>query len=895
MGRYPVSRRLFAGLVVLTVGLVLSSSPSVMAGVTGKVSGLVTDAASGKPLVGATVRVAGTEMAAVTDEDGEYFIIGVPGGKYDIVVTHVGFEKLVKKDVRVLLDLTTPVDFTVQQVTIELKDQMVVYATAPPVQKDLTSSKVIFTSDRLRNLPNVQTVQAVLGVYPGVVSDRNNTMHVRGGRGGQVAYYYNGFSVQDPFIANAGIRIIPTALEELSLTSGGFTAEYGEAISGVVSAVTPDGGPNYHGRIKAFEGLTHSYDITTGQWQSLDRNTNRSLSMNLSGPLPFADPMKYNFFAAGEYLRDNSSLPHNYYVSYAGVGRLAMQPMPRLKLLVNGAYQSVFGDRYAHRDVNGRSYDFNLSGLPSFKNKAYLVGVSANYAVNGISILSLSLNRFKTYSKQAPKRYFDLYWRDWPGYSEDSAGNYNGTIDDNNYMNNRDWTDAAEATGFAGGSDYDPSFRWRSAAYNSIAASWLSQLNKSNEVKVGFSYRRYAVDWDFKQFYNASPYGEKYSSNPIYASWFAQDKLEYRDIIVNLGLRYDYRNADIEYNTTPGGLTPTYKEADAKSELSPRLGVSFPVSESSVIRFNYGVYFQAPQYTTMYTNLRGDISSGLPLLGNPDLRSEQTKAYELGVTNMVREDLRLSVTAYYKDMKDLVTTRSEFKVAGAPVTQYKNGDYGTAKGFDVILERLPKSGIFSGSISYSYLIAMGNGSYALEPYYTYLGNAVDSLPPMKEYPLDFDQRHTLTAVADFRVPKDWKGSLFGMSVPGAWGVSLVGYVGSGLPYTKTDNVGNRMGERNEGRLPTQSRVDMRFNKDFAFGLKQQALTFFIEIDNLFNTHNILNVYTNTGLPDNDNNRVGTSGLVTRADEIERLDRLYDHDPQNYSLPRTVRTGLEYSF
>jgi len=895
MGNYPVNRRLVTRLSVLAVGLVLTLSMSLMAGVTGKVSGVVTDATNGKPLVGATVRVAGTDMAAVTDEDGEYFIIGVPGGKYDVVVTHVGFEKFTKKDVRVLLDLTTPVDFLVQQVTIELKDQMVVYATAPPVQKDLTASKVIFTSDRLRNLPNVQTVQAVLGVYPGVVNDRNNAMHVRGGRGGQVAYYYNGFSVQDPFLSNTGIRIIPTALEELSLTSGGFTAEYGEALSGVVSAVTPEGGPDYHGRIRTFEGLTNSYDVTTGQWQSLDRNGNRSLSANLSGPLPFADPTKYNFFAAGEYLRDNGSLPHNYYISYAGVGKLSMQPMPKLKILVNGAYQDVRGDQYTHRDVNNVSYDYNLGGLPSFKNSAYLAGVSANYAANDISILSVSVNRFRTNSKQAPKRYFDLYWRDWPGYSEDSAGNYNGTIDDNNYLNHRDFTNAYQATGFTTGSDYQPTYRWRSAAYNSVSASWLSQMNKANEVKVGFSYRRYAIDWDTKQFYNPNPYGEKYSSNPIYASGFVQDKLEYRDIIVNLGLRYDYRNADIEYNTTPGGLSPTFKKADGKSELAPRLGISFPVTENSAVRFNYGVYFQAPDYTAMYMNLQGDISTGLPLLGNPDLKSEQTKSYELGVTSMVQKDLRFSITAYYKDMKDLITTRSDFQEAGNPVTQYRNGDYGTAKGFDVMLERLPKSGIFSGSISYSYLIAMGNGSYAREPYYTFLQNAADSLPPLKEYALDFDQRHSVTAVADFRVPSTWKGNLFGLSIPGAWGVSLVGYVGSGLPYTKTDSLGNRLGERNEGRLPTQSRIDMRFNKDFAIGMKQQAVTFFVEVDNLFNSRNILNVYTNTGLPDNDNRRTGTSGLTTSANEIARLDRLYDHDPQNYSLPRTIRTGLEYSF
>jgi hypothetical protein len=228
------------------------------------------------------------------------------------------------------------------------------------------------------------------------------------------------------------------------------------------------------------------------------------------------------------------------------------------------------------------------------------------------------------------------------------------------------------------------------------------------------------------------------------------------------------------------------------------------------------------------------------------------------------------------------------------VTKFDNDDYGSVKGFDVALEKLPMGGYFSASVSYSYMIAMGNGSSAMDPYYSYLTSTEDTLAPISEYRLDFDQRHTLTTVLSFRVPSTWQGKVFGLAVPGNWGITMVGYYGSGLPYTKTDSLGNRFGERNEGSLPANYSVDMRFNKDFFIGAKKNLLSFFIEVDNLFNKENVLNVYAHTGQPDDDNNRY-TGGLATNQQELSRLDRLYDHDPQNYGPPRTVRTGLEFGF
>ncbi len=878
-------------LSVLFISILASSA---LGGVTGKISGVVTDSTTNEPVVGAQVRVVGTDIGTVTDIDGEYFMINLNGGKYDLAVNSMGYEPILKTGVRVLVDLTTPVDFTLDPSPIELNREVVVKAENPVIQHDLTGSKVIFTSDRLKTLPNIISVQSVLTNYPGVVIDRNEDLHVRGGRSGQVSYYFDGFNIQDPFVARSGMRIMPSTLEELSLTSGGYTAEYGEALSGVVSAVSREGSSTYHGGLKMYEGMTQEFDVTTGDYGGLTRIGNRSMVFDLSGPMPGFDPRRFTFFTAGEYLHDPSFLPHNGIVSYTGIAKVSIQPTNRMKLKTNVSYYDADGEVYDHRDVNGRSYDFNLDGLPIFEKKSYLVGIGGDYAFSERFVLKASVNRFSTETKSAPEDYFDLYWTDWPGYFEDEGGNYDGTIHEDNYGNDRDYSDPAQIVGFTVGDDFDPSYRYRKSEYNGLSLSFINQFNKWNQLKAGVEYKQYDIAWDFKQFFNPNPYGEMYTSKPTYTSFFLQNKLEYDYFIINFGLRYDYNNTDATYNATPQDTVVSWEKAESKYRLSPRLGVSFPIAEHSVMHFNYGLYYQSPRFTYLYTNLQGDISSGFPLLGNPNLEPEQTTAYELGLNHLVGDDLRISSIAYYKDIEDLVTTRSSFEVAGNAVTHFDNDDYGTVTGFDVALEKLPTGSYFSGSVSYGYMVARGNGSTALEPYYTYLTSTTDTLAPVTEYPLDFDQRHTVTGVLNYRVPADWQANFFGLQLPGDWGLSAVGYYGSGLPYTPTDQNGNRRGERNEGRLPASYTVDLRFNKQFAVPARSMMLSLFVEVDNLFNRRNVINVYSRTGLPDNDGwNTQG--GLALDQQEVDRFDQLYDNDPQNFSPPRTIRTGFELTF
>lgn len=878
---------------MLAFGLLLAAN-SVFGGVTGKISGVVEDSETFEPVVGATVRIVGLNLATQTDIDGEYFIINVPSGKYDIAISSVGYETIVKKDVRVLVDLTTPVDFELKQGTVNLDIDFVVHAEEPVIQKDITSSRIIFTADRLEGLPNNVTVKNVLTNYPGVIIGKDEMLHVRGGRSGQLAYYLDGFLVQDPFVRTSGMHIIPTSLEELTLTSSGYTAEYGEALSGVISAVSKDGGDKYNGSVRVYQGFTHKYDVNTADWSKLSQVDNYSGAFQFAGPVPFWKQGSNTFSMAGEYIKDPGSLPHNVSELYAGTFKLSLQPISKLRLISNFSYYTEDGESYDHRDPNNRSYDFNLDGLPVYKKESYLVGVSGNYHMNDNTILSARLNRYYTTTKSAPEDLFDLYWNQWPGYSEDSNGVYNGTIHEDNYLNNPDYTDPLNVTGFTTGGDYNPSYQKRTSEYNALQLSMVNQFNKSNQIKAGVEYRFYDIFWDKKQFFNEQPYGEKYNSKPKYFSTFLQDKMEYDKFIINAGLRYEYRKDDIMYNSTPLGQTAVYQEAESFSRFSPRFGISFPIDERTMIRMNYGVYYQVPQFNYMYTNLDGNIESGLPLLGNPNLKPERSTAYEIGMDHLLSDNLRLNVTAYYKDIDDLVTTASTYRFGkGSIITAFQNGDYGSVRGLDFAVEKLKNKDLYSASVSYSYMSSKGNGSFALEPYYSFATSQTDTIAPVTAYPLDFDQRHTVTGVFNLSVPSNFRGKMFGLNVPTNWSLSVVGRYGSGLPYTRTDVNGDQLGDRNEVRLPATYSVDMKFNKTFPMA-NNKMLRFFVEVDNLFNRKNILNVYSLTGRPDYDNSTPVATLSLSQSD-INYYDNLYDNDPQNYSSPRTVRTGLEFHF
>ena len=532
----------YAGPLALAAILLMWCGP-VWSGTSGKVAGTITDAATGEPLQGATIKVVGTQIATEADADGEFYIINLPVGTHTVSVSRVGYETVILEDIRVLMDLTTPLEMALKKAPIDLNKTVTVTAQRPLIQRDKTSSGTIVTRDEISYLASSRNVMGVISTMAGTVMGSDGGLHVRGGRRGTVNYFFDGFSIQDPFTGDMGIRIVPDALEELSLTSGGLEPEYGEALSGVVNAITREGGEDFHGRVKMYEGASPRYDIATGTYGSLSLINDRSVVMDASGPLFRIGDRLTTFFGGLELVRDDGWLPHNRSKLLSGTGKIAMFPTSRTKVTVNGSY--YYNDRqyYEHRDVNGISYDFNLDGLSKVKSEAYLIGLKANYNKSANTVFSFSASRFRTWMKQAPEKLFDLYWKQWPGYSEDSTGQYNGLIDDSNYQVSPDYA----YIGFTSGNDYDPYYLEKSAVYTGGRVSMLSQVDRHNQVKMGADLRRFDLNWDNRQFYNAKPYGETYQAFPWYGAAYMQDKIELNDMVVNLGLRFDYMYSDVSY------------------------------------------------------------------------------------------------------------------------------------------------------------------------------------------------------------------------------------------------------------------------------------------------------------------------------------------------------------
>ena len=324
---------------------------SLVAGTTGKVLGVVKNASTGETLPGASIAVEGTSLGTLANSEGRYFIINIPPGTYSLRVSSVGFA--LKKITRVLVatDLTTQVDVTLEPASIELGETEVI-AERPLFQKDNTAKLSVVTSEELLNLP-VASVQDVLKTKAGFTTDANGDVHARGGRTGEIAYLIDGQLIRDPLYGDVSNTLSKDAVQELSVVSGSFNAEYGQAMSSIVNIVTKDGGDVFHGKLEytspklnaspyrkanAFAGVqdlfVYSPRSVIGNIPSqpllLNIPINGTINASLSGPVPLVDLL--TFFGSAKAGNENSWLPGGYDVQRDLLGKLSYRLSSSMKL-----------------------------------------------------------------------------------------------------------------------------------------------------------------------------------------------------------------------------------------------------------------------------------------------------------------------------------------------------------------------------------------------------------------------------------------------------------------------------------------------------------------------------------------------------------------------------------
>jgi len=859
-------------------------APALGYGMTGKIAGTVVDQTSRDPLPGVTVRVSGIELVAVTGPKGEYFILNIPIGTYDVEARMIGYLPVQIARISVSTDLTTRADFTLQTTVIDVKDPVEVSGARPMIRPDLTASSEALTAREIVSLP-VTDISELIMMQTGVVRDAEGGLHVRGGRSDEIAYYVDGASSQDPLLGGLGSHIQLDTIEELVVNRGGFDAQYGEAMSGVVNIVTRDGGEKLAGRLRGMALLQPQYGVETGRYDRRMFGRGGRIEGGLSGALP-KTKNRLTFLVSAQRMVDGLHLPHHERILTTTAANLVYKPTPTLKFKLSGHYARRRQELYDHRDERGLSYDFNLNGLPERRDHSYAINLSISQALSPSTFYTARLYRYTTHSKLAPSVLFDRHWRSWPGYEEDGGGRYTGFI----YETNLQHSGRYENLPFTTGDDYVPLFRKAGTTYYGVRFDINTQIGFRNQIRAGLETHWYRLKWDEKSFLQPVPQGQDYAANPVEGSLYLQDKTELGRFILNNGIRVDYFDTGQRFFVNlPTGQTEI-RNSPTKIRISPRLGFSYQLTTRALARFSYGYFYQPPEFRLAYENLLNEAVGTAPV-GNPNLDPQKTVAFETGLEYAFGDHWRATATWSSKRITHLTAT-TQVRYPGGSYTLFTNADFGSVQSLEFSLKR-HVSRMISGVLNYAYSSASGSASEtyksrsALKPTAKATVSGSDDLA----FPLSFDQRHTLTAMLTFTTPENWKAGFIGRTLQHT-GLTLVGHYGSGLPFTPTNAVGEAIDPTpNSRRLPARINIDTHLVRRFRHGRTSYA--FILEVRNLFNRRNIIDVYPNTGSPTDDGYTLENFSNQTRT--FTELRRLLSLDPQHFTPPREFRFGLETQF
>ncbi|NIP43971.1 MAG: TonB-dependent receptor plug domain-containing protein, partial [candidate division Zixibacteria bacterium] len=478
--------KLILYLLTAAVALLLLSSTAFAANV-GKVAGRVVDRETGEGLPTVAVQLVGTNMGALTDVDGQYTILNVPVGEYDIKAELVGYQPIEKRGIFVSVDLTTYVDFELTSRAIDVGEVQVVEAERPLVIRDQTATLRLVSGDEIQNLPT-DDYQDVIGFSTGVVSFKDNfgtrqrggdetsnnpTLHIRGGRQNEVAYMVDGFDTKDPLTGLANLSINNNSIEEISITTGGFNAEYGWIASGAVQVTTKEGVRNYSGNI---EGVTSNFTDDYGY---------NSYSVDFTGPI-LPGNEKLSFFVSGERrveddrephaLNNNDRLPNNDLRGWTWQGKLRYDVTPSFiaRFGILGSYDEF--DRY------DRSYHFNQPHMVQIEDRNNSFYLQFTHNVSAKTFWTAKANYFETYRFLGDGVFFDDPW----AYAAELVPTFNDT--------KLFWPGDDPETEEDESRLFDD-FTKRQSAYYGVDFDITSQLNSENEVKFGLEYQRHTLRW----------------------------------------------------------------------------------------------------------------------------------------------------------------------------------------------------------------------------------------------------------------------------------------------------------------------------------------------------------------------------------------------------------------
>lgn len=914
----------------------------------GNLSGLVVDAATGETLPGVNIIIKGTYYGAATDFNGKFRINNISVGSYNVTVSLIGYKTVEYTGISIEPNKTKELDIKLEETVLTLGQDVVVIGDKPLMDVEETQSKKTISKDELE-VAVLENITDVVSQQAGVVKS-DNAIHIRGGRSYENAFLLDGVSVQDPLSGTGfGLQLSASAIEEVEVITGGFNAEFGQATSGVVNVRTREGSNKYSGTI------TYKRD-NFGERSSYHVFNTDILEANFSGPEPITSfilpvfgikiPGEVTFFGNfyggitdGITQGYNKSKANQVYSSifngsrfapraensWFWLGKLTYKYSPTLKFYysynqsvnINQNSQSLQSNLEYVEPSPGYQYTFQniLDNANTFTHNNIYHSFGITHTLSPKMFYELKLNSFFTNLRA------DANGLKWNQYTEPKDI---VTFPIEYYNLNRDTIGVIPGDGFW---DVGNPFTWRDHYVQeySIRGDLTNFFDEKNKFKAGFNFQ-------FQEMQVIDIYkpwvGELGLNNDIYrvypaiGSFYAQDNINFSGMILNFGLRFDFwfpgkyvddaiENPDVV--TIPDEIRQSYKEDSFgwfgnrrwKGRLSPRLGISHPVSDNQTLFFSYGHFSKWPKPQFVYAKLNPlNAQSSFQKFGNPNLNPETTVAYELGLKTQFSSDDVLTVTAYYKDIFDYVNTRTAIIRSARFSTQsfitYINSDYARSRGIELeYKKRIGKW--FNGAASFSYSIVTGKSSSADEGVLVLQGDLQESI---KEQFVPWDRPVTATLSTNFYVERGNPLFGFGSGILDDYNLYLRFFFQSGKRYTPAVFTGSVDAQgRKEYEFVRDERfgkvgsdwfwIDLNFEKYFV--LSNLKFSVFVEVNNLLNTKNSAIINPVTGKAYEYGDDLPGSYNDPRYPDLQAPISPYPLNPARYLTVRNVRFGFSIRF
>lgn len=891
---------------------------NVIAGTTGKIAGRAIDTSTGEPLIGANVFIntewqAGEQVrlnnpkGGATDIEGDYYILNLRPGFYDITISTIGYRSETREHVRVDVDKTTQVNFSLQLETLEGQEIFVTAQRSDRIELDQTSTRQLYMIEDIEEVAGISDVSDIMQLQADVVDN-----NIRGGREGESLYLINGATIVNPISNRRAFTPMAMGLQQVEVITSGFSAEYGNAQSGVINMVPKEGSDKWIVRTDVKGTLPHDrywggnyydpeknnpfYIFTSGPDQWLDPSPNDSsqayfndISPNWEQYMPpdeemsYADSLKYAELAYKQFLGyardlgwDNSSrTDYNINISaggpitsksrifISGKQQVKHQKLPTVwpdlsrQLMVNLTNRLSSTDKL---NLTVNYFNGFTNGISYGKTVPYLFELEHTNVYHTTQVVETGLRWEHIFSPEALSEWNvrilqtedqdNIATREPDVYMIKNANAYitkyqaPGGIENNIFANQR-------------GSEQSTTF--------TLSGSYSNQINKHILAKFGLQY--FGYDMQINKIQNITDPNNvsvfDFKAQPFEGAFYTQNKLEFQGMIANLGLRLDFYDFNTEYfsdiysplrnpdfdpdpSIPYSDREPYYNfdkaertEASKFSRLQPRIGIAYPVSENTVVHLNYGTFTQRPDFTKIYDNfvvknmlVEQDIYT-VNRLGNPRLRPEKTIAYDLGFIQGLKPfHATLEISAYYKDVKDLVQHVYYEDETGNLYETFANREYADIKGFHVNVER--HSGQLKTVLRYNYQVATGKSATPFDANIKYIENPDDGelpveLPDPEDILLDYDRTHRLVSNISYRTPRKSGLEIIGIHPFAEINVNLRYTYQTGRPYTY-DTEG--LGLKNNERTPDYHDLKLRIQKSGKIG--RERLTVYFEVLNLLN-------------------------------------------------------------